>query len=411
MRFETIVERSTTLKEMDAIISPEKYRVYKEPPYSTVYEALQAVESSQPVYHSADAIRNEVEWYVKLQRYAEAKIAQRLAELDERELESPSDEIDSNTDWMRSTFRISSNMAYAQIRTARSLYALPATRDALEEGAISSQHAGVISRCIDQAQKAEMDPLETEALLLEAARGLDPGELKDHFSEMRYRASQEAGVAAEEDVRRKSWVRLWKPWHGEWFRLEGDLDPETGTMLRTALDAAMGRRARDDDRDGAQRRAGALKEVVKCALDSARLPELGGEKPHLFVMAELETLKLTPGSRLASLDWGQHVTGQTARRIGCDAMITPVVVDKGEILRVGRTSRTVPPKMRQELNLRDRHCQCADCEVPAHRCEPHHIWAWEDGGPTVLWNLKLYCQRHHTMMHPENSRFRSPRAP
>jgi hypothetical protein len=87
------------------------------------------------------------------------------------------------------------------------------------------------------------------------------------------------------------------------------------------------------------------------------------------------------------------------------------VVDKGEILRVGRTSRTVPPKMRQELNLRDRHCQCADCEVPAHRCEPHHIWAWEDGGPTVLWNLKLYCHRHHTMMHPENRRFRSPRAP
>jgi hypothetical protein len=225
MRFETVRERSTTLKEKDAIVSPERYRAYKEPPYSTVFEALEAVERSQPADQSSGDIRNEVEWYVKVQRYVEAKIAERLAAPDQGEPESSFDVAHSNTDWMRSTFRMSSNAAYAQIRTARSLYALPATRDALEEGAISSQHAGVISRCIDQAQKADMDPLETESLLLEAARGLDPGELKDHFSEMRYRANQGAGVVAEEDVRRKSWVRLWKPWHGEWFRLEGDWTP------------------------------------------------------------------------------------------------------------------------------------------------------------------------------------------
>jgi hypothetical protein len=117
-----------------------------------------------------DGVRDEVEWFVKLQRYAEAKIAQRLSELDEREVESPSDEIDSNTDWMRSMFRMSSSMAYAQIRTARFLSELPATMEALEEGLISSQHASVISRCLDQARKTSLDPDETEALLLEAAR-------------------------------------------------------------------------------------------------------------------------------------------------------------------------------------------------------------------------------------------------
>jgi hypothetical protein len=154
-----------------------------------------------------------------------------------------------------------------------------------------------------------------------------------------------------------------------------------------------------------------LKDVLKCALDSGRLPELGGERPHLFVTADLETLKLAPGSRLAALDWGNYVTGDTARRIGCDAALTPVVVSNGDILYVGRTSRTVPPKMRQELNLRDKHCQCDGCDVDARRCEPHHIIHWADGGPTELWNLTLYCHRHHTMLHPENHRFRSPRAP
>jgi hypothetical protein len=124
-------------------------------------------------------------------------------------------------------------------------------------------------------------------------------------------------------------------------------------------------------------------------------------------MADLETLKLAPGSRLAALDWGEYVTGEAARRIGCDASITPVVVSNGDILYVGRTSRAVPPKMREELNLRDRHCQCGDCDVDARRCVPHHVIHGADGGPTELWNpkCKLWGPR------PEIGATRSRRAP
>jgi hypothetical protein len=411
MRLEIDKERFDTLEEKVDRLFPERVAVFHEPPYSTVFESLRDIEANRPAARSMDGVRDEVEWFVKLQRYAEAKIAQRLSELDEREVESPSDEINSNSDWLRSKFRMSSNMAYAQVRTARSLYELPATMDALEEGLISSQHASVIGRCLDQTRETNLDPTETEALLLEAARAMDPRELKTYFNQMRYQRDPEAGVAAEEEVHRKQWLRVWKPWHNDWSRVEGELDPETGAMLRTALDAARGRPARDDDREPAQRTAEALGDVVRCALDSGQLPELGGERPHLFVMADLETLKLTPGSRLAALDWGEYVTGQAARRIGCDAAITPVVVSNGDTLYVGRTSRAVPPKMREELNLRDRHCQSGDCDVDARRCIPHHIIHWADGGPTELWNLTLYCHRHHMMKHPENRRFRSPRAP
>jgi Domain of unknown function (DUF222) len=411
MRTEFNQERFETLEEKVDSLFPERVAVFQEPPYSTVFESLHAIEVNRPAARSMDGVRDEVEWFVKLQRYAEAKLAQRLSELDERELESPSDETISNTDWMRSKFRMSSNMAYAQVRTARSLSELPATMDALEEGLISSQHASVISRCLDQTRETNLDPTETEALLLQAARAMDPRELKTYFNQTRYQSDPEAGVAAEEEVRRKQWLQVWKPWNNDWYKIEGELDPETGIMLKTALDAAKGRPARDDDREPAQRTAAALGDVVRCALDSGRLPELGGERPHLFVTADLETLKLTPGSKLAALDWGEYVTGETARRIGCDAAITPVVVSGGEILYVGRTSRAVPPKMREELNLRDRHCQADGCDVDARRCIPHHIIHWADGGPTELWNLILYCHRHHAKKHPEHHRFRSPRAP
>jgi hypothetical protein len=46
-----------------------------------------------------------------------------------------------------------------------------------------------------------------------------------------------------------------------------------------------------------------------------------------MLISELSTLRLEPGSRLAELDWGPLVTGESARRIACDAAITQVIVD------------------------------------------------------------------------------------
>ena len=127
-----------------------------------------------------------------------------------------------------------------------------------------------------------------------------------------------------------------------------------------------------------------------------------------MLMAELSTLRLEPGSRLAELNWGPFVTGETARRIGCDAAITPVIVDSaGDVLHVGRSSRSVSPRLRKALNLRDRRCQWPGCSMPPQRCEPHHIRHLADGGRTVLSNLCLFCRLHHGLLHPENARYRT----
>jgi hypothetical protein len=139
------------------------------------------------------------------------------------------------------------------------------------------------------------------------------------------------------------------------------------------------------------------------------------------LVAELSTLRLEPGSPLAQLDWGPLVSGRTARRISCEASVTPVLVDRqGAILHVGRRSRRPPAPMRRALNLRDRRCQGPGCTAPPEDCQPHHLRHWLDGGTTELSNLRLYCPRHHRLAHPENERWRqagatrtlaSPRAP
>src|SRR5215471_13071679 len=103
---------------------------------------------------------------------------------------------------------------------------------------------------------------------------------------------------------------------------------------------------------------------------------------------------------------------ETARRLADDASITPVLVDdRGEILHVGRSSRSVPRQLRKGLNLRDRHCLSPGCTTPPELCAVHHRRHWADGGPTDLSNLELRCDVHHGRLHPENHRFRQSRAP
>jgi hypothetical protein len=377
--------------------------------FATVEAWLAASEGETVEETSIHALRDRVRQQTLIQRRLEALNARCLARMDRLEAETKSGlPMESTTRWLQSTFQVSSNVAYAQVRTAQTLENLPATAQALREGKIGAQQAAAICHSVDRAQKTRLELGSLERNLLGAAATMDAAELKHEYNRLLYRADQEAGVAAEEEQYKRRWLNLWKPSYSEGFKLEAELDPETGCMFRAALHALMGKPAKDDDRNPAQRRHDALKELTKRALDSGELPDLGGEKPHVFVLANLETLQMEPGSRLASLDWGTEVTGATAGRIACDASITPVRVDsEGTVEYVGRTSRTVPPKMRQALNVRDRHCQTGSCDMDARLCEPHHIIPFWKGGPTELWNLTLRCERHHRLLHPENSRFYS----
>ncbi|MGD9705863.1 MAG: HNH endonuclease signature motif containing protein, partial [Acidimicrobiia bacterium] len=39
------------------------------------------------------------------------------------------------------------------------------------------------------------------------------------------------------------------------------------------------------------------------------------------------------------------------------------------------------------------------CEIPAWRCDAHHIHTWTDGGATNMANLVLLCSYHHHLLH------------
>ncbi|MDE0447268.1 MAG: HNH endonuclease signature motif containing protein, partial [Spirochaetaceae bacterium] len=98
---------------------------------------------------------------------------------------------------------------------------------------------------------------------------------------------------------------------------------------------------------------------------------------------------------------GIHVGKEAARRVACDAGLVELRHGAdGEVLDVGRRTRTVPTALRRALQSRDRNqCQFPGCE--SRHCDAHHVMHWADGGETQLSNLVLACKFHHRAVHEE----------
>jgi hypothetical protein len=172
----------------------------------------------------------------------------------------------------------------------------------------------------------------------------------------------------------------------------------------TALRSVMDSEARSgpsgvDPRSPAQRRADALGEVCRRSLDSSERPEVAGERPHVVVNVDLETLEGRVGHRCELEDVGP-ISQETARRLVCDAGVSRIITKgRSEPLDVGRKTPTVPAALRRAVVARDGHCRYPGCDRPQSWCDAHHIQHWADGGETKLSNLVLLCRPHHRAVH------------
>ena len=138
----------------------------------------------------------------------------------------------------------------------------------------------------------------------------------------------------------------------------------------------------------------------------------GGERVALTVTLNYDTLRAAlaghPGTGptpalptgLALLGENTYIRPETARRLACDAELVPALLgSRGEILDIGRKTRTIPNALRRAVILRDRHCAHPGCRRRARRCQVHHIIHWADHGETCLDNCVLLCSYHHTLIH------------
>lgn len=325
-----------------------------------------------------------------------------LADLDKRNVAEEQAGIPT-IEFLRQRLRLSPSEAKSRLRAAAELIeseapsgeripaALPDTAAAVADGALSLDHARVISRAVEKLPSGLdfQTRSEVETQLATHAHALDPTSLT--VAARRIHTNLDPDGTLDEDLparRELSFVRD----VGGCDLLRGRLDAEGAAVVRTAVDA-ISSPGPQDTRSPARRRADGLIELCQRYLDSGQLPAQGGEKPHITVTMQLADLTATLGT-------GQPITAEAARRLACDATVIPAVLGAtGEPLDVGRATRTIPPAIRRALVLRDKGCIHPGCPRPAAWCDAHHVRHWSAGGPTALSNLVLLCAKHHWIVH------------
>jgi len=150
----------------------------------------------------------------------------------------------------------------------------------------------------------------------------------------------------------------------------------------------------DDETPVAARRADALSNVAETFLNH---PDNAGSTADRYqVVVHVHEGNSTENAHLEN---GPHVSAETSKRIACDCNKTSIEEGReGELLNIGRRSRTIPPAMRRALRTRDGGCRFPGCTN--HKfVDGHHIKHWSDSGETSIDNLVLLCRHHHHLVH------------
>jgi hypothetical protein len=170
----------------------------------------------------------------------------------------------------------------------------------------------------------------------------------------------------------------------------GWLDPEGGSLLRSALEPLARKSGVGDDRTREQRLADALVEATT-----------GDHETELVVTCTLETLQGRAGSPAAQTEWGGLLSGETVERLVCGgASLRRLVLDgDGVVIDFGRRRRLLSPQARRALEARDKHCVWPGCDRPPRWCDTHHKIEWRKGAPTSVEESALLCGRHHWLRH------------
>ncbi|WP_024795401.1 HNH endonuclease signature motif containing protein [Tomitella biformata] len=256
--------------------------------------------------------------------------------------------------------------------------------------------------------------------LLKKARNASADELRAMINHIRDKFDD--GIPSGDDVERNS-LHASQSWQQRWY-LSGDVDCETGAMLKAALDPlAVPRPEPDgaDDRRPASKRMADLTEMLRRYLawqDAKRpegrartsisvhipvgdlfQPELDDAKKIQLIAEERYDELFNEDSEIWSM-WMGSMSQESARRLACDCELFTIGLDpNGAPLSVNTHTRFATAGLRHALIARDKGCAFPHCDRPAAWTEAHHVKHWIDRGPTEIDNLVLLCTEHHRSVH------------
>ena len=293
---------------------------------------------------------------------------------------------------------IAPGAAREQVRVARRLEALPLVKAAFAQGRLSYSKARALTR---------VGEVEHEETLLDLARHSTAAQLERMVRAYRGVLARDRAAAG-----RPTRFVTWEHDDDGSLLLRARLPAEEGALVLAALDAAERRIhgvppgvSEAADRvsaetlpSPAERRADALLAMSDATLAASDADRSGGDRYQVVVHIDSAGLVADADAGSSELEDGSPLSGETARRLACDAAIVPLIERNGRPLSVGRKTRSVPTALRRALSSRDRGCRFPGCTSRSF-VDAHHVVHWAKGGATRLDNLVQLCRHHHRLVH------------
>jgi hypothetical protein len=180
--------------------------------------------------------------------------------------------------WLAEVQRSTPSSAGRSLRTSAALRAVPAVVDAVLDGRLTPEQAGVLARLVG---KIDADALvESQPDLVTVAAGMDPVQLGSWVAHLIATHCEPALDQAADRGRDKRYLQTSRDADG-CVRGRFVLAGEDSEAVLTALEPLARRQGNDDVRSAGQRRADALVEVCEQVLRFGQLPDAGGQRPQL----------------------------------------------------------------------------------------------------------------------------------
>ena len=303
--------------------------------------------------------------------------------------------IKSPVHWLTWKANISSKRAVGIVQIAERRDEVPECWALFQEGRITEDAMVRIARRVPASHDAEVARTVTTRTISQLTRTLSclpPIERLEHTPVLQP----------------ERYFRRYTDVHG-WQRGEYHLPPEESAGWDVALVAARDAEFRErtdlppDAEVGPQARkvtwVDAFVRVGKAATDSldTTLHRTGraGARHQIVLHHHVDHEgRMGPGR----LHLGGFVKDQVARYLACDAEVIVMAYRDGKLLGINPSERTPNRRLRRYLEQRDGGCAYPLC-IQKRWLHAHHLWHWEDGGPTEAWNLVCFCPLHHRGLH------------
>ena len=294
--------------------------------------------------------------------------------------------------------------ARRSLGAAEVLDEMPSLRGAVDSGEVPLANA---ERLADAAQRTAPDAVDSAADLLAMAKELPPDRFAREAGAWAQRHQSDHGHGDWINKRRRRYLKTWKQQDGM-VRLDGLLDPETGTRICNRLqdtaeelrrqDQQTARNDSESARSWDQLQADALDQLTSDTADDKGTGGAGGRpKAEVIVVADIGTLTGDDPAGRCEIPGTGPVPPEVLQRIACDAQLTGLLFSDGKPLHHGATVRTATTAQWRMLIARDRGC--IGCGAEPGQCQAHHITPYARLRRTDIENLVLVCWRCHHNIH------------